>query len=471
MKRWYLVPDLIVATGQAAIDVLWFYAFVELIQLASPGPLHFDFLSLFGPVAILACIARITATLSWPFPWNRIVLLPLCAAIFVVWLHHVVDPGLISFGRWAAMWAAPWRFPPSVRGDTIFLAGVVGLLLWIRGLWIGIGEVTVVNTTRWLIVGITVLILLCAIYESTTPRDAAFGPYLQNLLLVYFVLGITLTAVVRTFDSPNVEGSRKRPSLSLAGAIAVPVGLIVLIALVFSNGFGWTVSWAMRVAVSFAGLIWSALVWLMIFILSFLRWVFSFLPHGGAGPVSSGRRPRIPHLPSPDHSHWHVTTAPVDVTVVLAITILVVLAVIVVGLIFQRGHKHPTVVPNDERSSLWSWQLFFNQLKGLLRRQATPMAGSPAANIDESEMPEIKVLYRRLLSWGARSGHPRLPSVTPFEYAAVLSTQAPELSGRVAALTQLYVDHRYGDKEITETAMSVGRAVVETFDSSAEAGS
>jgi hypothetical protein len=75
-----------------------------------------------------------------------------------------------------------------------------------------------------------VLILLCAIYESTTPRDAAFGPSLQNLLLVYFVLGITLTAIVRTFDSPNVEGSRKRPSLSLPGVIAVPVALIVLIA-------------------------------------------------------------------------------------------------------------------------------------------------------------------------------------------------------------------------------------------------
>jgi Domain of unknown function (DUF4129) len=61
--------------------------------------------------------------------------------------------------------------------------------------------------------------------------------------------------------------------------------------------------------------------------------------------------------------------------------------------------------------------------------------------------------------------------VTPFEYAAVLSTRAPELSGQVAALTQLYVDHRYGDKEITETAMSVGRAVADMLVSSAEAGS
>jgi Domain of unknown function (DUF4129) len=312
---------------------------------------------------------------------------------------------------------------------------------------------------------------LCAVYESTTPRDAAFGPYLQNLLLVYFVLGITLTAVVRTFDSPNVEGSRKRPSLSLAGAIAVPVALIVLIALIFSNGFAWTVSWAMRVAVSLAGLVWSGLVWLVILILSFLRWLFSFLPHEGAGPVSSGRRPRMPHLPSPVHPHWHVATAPLDVTVILAVAILVVHAAILVGLIFRRGHKELTVVPDEERSSLWSWQLFFKQLKGLLRRQAAPMAGPPAVNSDATELPEIKLLYRRLLSWGALRGYPRLPSVTPFEYAAVLSTRAPELSGQVAALTQLYVDHRYGDREITQTAMSAGRAIAEMLGSSAEAGS
>jgi hypothetical protein len=95
-----------------------------------------------------------------------------------------------------------------------------------------------------------------------------------------------------------------------------------------------------------------------------------------------------------------VATAPLDVIVVLAAAIQVVLAAILVGLIFRRGHEEMTVVPDEQRSSLWSWQLFFNQLKGLLRRQATPMAGSPAVNSDATELPEIKLLYRRLLLWG-----------------------------------------------------------------------
>jgi hypothetical protein len=466
VRRWSLTPDFIVPAGQAAMDMTWFYGLVALIQSASPGPLHFDFVSLFGPVAIVGWLAKGTAILPWSFPWRRLLLLALCILTLIGWLHVMLDADIWSGARWLAIATEPWRFDPGMHGDTIFVACFVAFLLWGRGLWIGVGEATTAEVTRWLIGGIVVLIALCAIVGSTRLPDAeTVSSDLRLLLVTYFVLGLALTAIVHAQAFTRSIGRRQRLSPSWAVAITVPMAIIAAIALFFSSGVAPTVQWFMRLGVALAVLIWTGILWLLYWIFLFLRWLASLFPAGSAGQVGRTRSPRIPRSPAIEPPHWHPSGPPMDVTVIVGIAILVILAAIMILLVFRQVRRGDTITIDEERSSVWSWQLFLDQLRRLLRRGGAGLEATAAEQIshDTSELPEIRLLYRRLLSWGAGHGHARHPSATPLEYAGRLAAVAPALSSALAAVTRGYVDCRYGDKQVDDDTIVVVRAAAEKF--------
>lgn len=64
-----------------------------------------------------------------------------------------------------------------------------------------------------------------------------------------------------------------------------------------------------------------------------------------------------------------------------------------------------------------------------------------------AQLPPMESLYQQMLNWLANQGDPKHPAQTPLEYAYQVQTQhPPERAAIVTAISQAYVDWRYGGR-------------------------
>ncbi|MEW5724140.1 MAG: DUF4129 domain-containing protein [Thermodesulfobacteriota bacterium] len=81
----------------------------------------------------------------------------------------------------------------------------------------------------------------------------------------------------------------------------------------------------------------------------------------------------------------------------------------------------------------------------------------------EGETETVKLLYRRLLRWGALKGRPRRPDQSPYEYLAALGPLLGDKAGFGGAMTELYVQVRYGPPEPVATPAAEMRRLWRDF--------
>lgn len=126
-----------------------------------------------------------------------------------------------------------------------------------------------------------------------------------------------------------------------------------------------------------------------------------------------------------------------------------------------RGRRagEPAATGEEVRESIWRWADLWRALRSRRRGRRTVGSVSPP-------LPGLRALYRDLLRLGASHGHPRRPEETPWEYARRLGAQlTPAGRTALAALTDLYVAVRYGQRPVTAGALNRARtclAIVRT---------
>ena len=154
--------------------------------------------------------------------------------------------------------------------------------------------------------------------------------------------------------------------------------------------------------------------------------------------------------------------------------LLLLLAVLSVYFLARRSRSRPAEHVDEERNSLWSWQLLRDQFMtawwALLRRFRTRARGvfgttarwNPASAkvMIAPGTGGIRETYCRLLRWAAANGHARRPSTTPNELQSELLGAIPMASTAIELITQNYESARYGDVAIEDAAIAASRAAI-----------
>jgi hypothetical protein len=443
------------------METTWLYACALVIGLAvhSSAPGFAAMLALFVGGAWSGRLARL---LPVRYPFNFGVLLPASLVALALWAGAALSPDhRLPLGRSL----------PSSALPGFWVAGALPLYLWGRGVWIGLRPPTTETLGRWLLVGAGAFLILFALAAADRERTvAAVSDRLEILVLGYFIVGLSVIALVHAQTLHRRAATRQPITLSWLVALAAPMIAIVGLGLLLAADVAPLLNVALHVLVDGALLLWRALLWLGAWIV----WLFAWLSHlfPSAPPDQSHPDAAPAHHPSPSmrYPEWHLAIAanPMPAYVLLGL-LAVALGLLFLRLLLRRPSLDQPDGVAEQRDSLWSWRLFGEQLRALwdaLRgRVARPRdaLGGWAADVFASrplapEALDIRLIYRRLLRWAGDRGLHRRPGTTPQELLRAMVIARPELQAPLTLITRRYEEARYGGAEIAGEALAESAA-------------
>ena len=118
---------------------------------------------------------------------------------------------------------------------------------------------------------------------------------------------------------------------------------------------------------------------------------------------------------------------------------------------WARRSRRPSTSGATREKIPWRWSpgaILSALLRGLLARWPNLSRWIGRAITAEDRAWTIRELYRRLQRWGAARGRRREPWATPWEYQSALSAEWPELKDAFQAITDGFLQARYGESEV-----------------------
>jgi hypothetical protein len=395
-------------------------------------------------------------------------------ALFVIWLRLYAQMWFVFDPRWLL----------SLLNDILLLDANAYLVVTILGLciyfcWRGIRlarrEIEPAHVLNVLRLGLVIMVVVVLVRAGQESAGMVFHdqPILFLLVPLFLILSLAAhalarTAYVRRSHPIGLEGNVATQERSLILIISIFGLVIVLVTLSVGSfaapSFLKEIQGPLGVAYDwFVNLISYAIVLLV----TPLFWLFSWL--------EANRPARLP----PSHLHkWHVgrfinpkPATALDTFFVFLIPILkVVLPIAVILLMFLmirwalRRRRVQLVAKRQEeevRESLWSWSLFWAQLKAFLRALfGRFFSHRPAEEQDQAalEMIEggptarsVREIYRMLLKRAAGRGYARKKDETPYEFEQRLNEKTPLAEPRLEVITEVYTTTRYGGFEPDES--------------------
>lgn len=317
-------------------------------------------------------------------------------------------------------------------------------------------------------IGIIVLVILIQAGQAS-----AGGDNFILLLLVPIFLFLSLAAhalarvtFVRHTHPVGLEGDTSVHERSILLMIGL-VGLILLLTAVLVDTFASpTISPEMQQILNVLG---QAYVWLVgilaaviVILITPIFWLFDLLINLLLSLFPSHKRQTPPPSVAPGSSNYlppHTITIPLLVPFVkILFPILLAVAAIFFMRWTMRRRQRVRITANrrveELRESLWSWTLFWAQLKALLlslfhrflpqRATREEVQASTELTGTESAGRNIREIYRALLKRAAALGYPRKKDETPYEFRQRLDEKTPLAEPQLAAVTEAYTATRYG---------------------------
>ncbi|HET9919395.1 MAG TPA: DUF4129 domain-containing protein, partial [Ktedonobacteraceae bacterium] len=386
---------------------------------------------------------------------------------------------------WASVYAQSWLpFDPrwllamlndilllNVQAYHIIIVLALSLYFCWRGIRLSQREIqptSVFSILRTGMIIIIAVVLLRAAVASANPGvGLGGGNELTLLLLVPLFLFFALAAhalaqitFVRHTHPTGLEGSTAAQEQSILSITAI-IGAILLVISFIVNSFASPAFLAQtQQTFAWVGAVYDFLVnvvsRVLVFLLTPVFWLLTlwFQQHA----------PQLPRITRPGDAIKNKIHAPPPQTypgVILFAKILVpilIIALLVLLLWLALRRRHVRIVrrgrPNEIRESLWSWLLFWTQVKALFlslfrrffpRKQQqeeqaeafSELEGEPAAR-------SIREVYRLLLRRAASRGYPRHRDETPYEFRQRLDERLPQTEPQLESITEAYAATRYG---------------------------
>ena len=388
--------------------------------------------------------------------------------LFIIWLSVYVGTAIVVDPRWLL----------AMINDILLLDGnayhvfvIVGFALYFC--WRGMRLLTreyepshIFNTLR---LGMGVIIAVILLRAGRESAGVVLHDDLTLLLLVPIFLFLSLAAhslarvtFMRHTHPVGLDGdasTQERSILTITGIIG---GVLLLLSWLVETFASSSILVETQQFFNLLGIVYNAFVSVLAYVLVFLAtpffwllawWTSRFPPHLPTIP-RAGARP-LPPKPLHPAPPPQLMLEPFLRVIVPILAVLVV--IFVVRLLLRRRRRVQLVARKQReevRESLWSWSLFWAQLKALLRmlfgRFFAKKATETQAQVESGDLPteptarSIREIYRLLLRRAASRGYPRKRDETPEEFKQRLHQHIPTAEPQLATVTQAYNATRYG---------------------------
>lgn len=400
------------------------------------------------------------------------------ASLFFIWLNLYAQTAFIFDPKWVLTFFSDILFLNSHFYEAVCIVGLTFLLGWM-GIRLINRNVEPSDVFRALWVGLGIFIVVIVLRTGQASNGAVMHNDFALLLLIPLFLFLTLLAhalarvvFIRKSHPAGLQGS----IIAQERAIILLIGILGLAFLIFALLIGGTTNSVLLTnlerVLALIGVVYNWLVELVaaviVIILIPIFWLISFLH-------PSTRFPKINRFPSPQSTanpainsmqEAFVHTMIPILSIILPIVILALMALLIRRTLHrrQRVRKRVNRRSLDMHESLWSWSLFWLQLKSIIlvlfarftRRTITKedgvvtieeIQGEPAAR-------RIREIYRAFLQKAAKLGYPRKRFETPYEFKQRLDEKVPLTEPQLERITEAYAFTRYGGEALDEAELS-----------------
>ncbi len=387
--------------------------------------------------------------------------------LYIIWLQVYAQTMPIFDLRWLSTLVSDILFFNTHFYQALFITGLSAYLCW-RGLRLSSRVVEPSDVFRVLCIGLGVILAVILLRASLESYKASFADDVNLLLLIPIFLFLSLAAhalaritFVRHTHPTGLQGSIVAQERAVITIIA-SLGLVLLLVTVAVGLFASPAFLAsVEQGLSFVGIIYGwltgALAWVMVLIVTPIFWLISFIHPSehpqtirNLAPPPTKTKPQIPPAVMFVQSIFPYVSA------LLAVLFILLMILIIRRLLRRR--KRTSIAKNlqkeDIHESLWSWSLFWGQVKSLLRaffgrffprrvvKEETivipaEIRGDPAAR-------NIREIYRAFLKKATARGYARKKDETPNELRQRLDEKAPIVEPQLEVITEAYARVRYG---------------------------
>lgn len=400
--------------------------------------------------------------------------LAVALCLFIIWLQVYAPVAGIFDPRWLSSLFSDVLFLNHRFYQVVFIVALAFLLCW-RGLRLISRTIEPSNISRTLVVGIVimmaVIVLLAQLATGSTAVDNVALLFLLIPLFLYLSLAshaLARIAFVRRTHSTGLQGSivaQERAVIAVMGLLGVALLLLTILVAIFAgpafftstlralaplgtalaNAYNWLV-----------GILFDIIIFLLTPIFWLINWLTHLIPRGQGRPIQPpkvGLRPPKTPPPSPASNPALLLA----LKIALPVIVLLVIVLLVRRALRQRRKTkvRRRLRDDDFHESLWSWSLFWGQLKAILRAIFGRFLPRPAIEaqaattpVEESADPavrDMRAIYRAFLKKAALRGYARKKDETPDELRQRLDEKAPVVEPQLEAITEAYIMVRYGE--------------------------
>lgn len=440
--------------------VLWFSTW-DLLGWTGP-PL--TFLLSIGLMGLAYGATRYALSQRWNVSTARVAILvsAVLALALAVRLQH---------GAGYLLWDMHWLEYVSAHTSVIIGALVFGVYVVWRGIVLGRETLAFDGLYRTFLIGLSGLVCLMVLWRIFGGRVFAGAPPVAGAYIAGYFLAALVALALSNFLAVQEEIKRRQeiPDYLARRWLTLLVGAALAIVLM-GIGLASIVSFDLIAFLTQPlGVLADGLLLVVLYAIGFplgiavalLEFVLRFL-------VSLLRGSRTPEpFQPPDFSDMRRLTEgqqprslPPELLLLAKWGLVAALSALVLYLlaraVFRYWSRREEEGIEEINESLWTWENFRNDVKGLLRAflarfQRKDNGGGSrrgphaASNLAEDQQDlDVREIYRRLLWVGEQAGIARAREETPYEYHVRMSQAIPVENDALKSVTEAYVRLRYG---------------------------
>src|SRR5216683_2562658 len=403
-------------------------------------------------------------------------------SLFFVWLGVYSQTAFIFDPKWLLSLLNDALFLNLHFYESVIIIGLSFFFGW-RGIRLFNRDIEPSNVFRTLCLGLGVIIVVILLRAGRVSAGVVFHDDAILLFLIPFFLFVSLAthalsrvAFIRHSHPAGLQGNIRVQERAIIMVIA-SLGLIfLLVAILVSStvnpsfiqalapvgaAIARAYDWLVGIVADLAVIIATPFFWLL--------YLFTRLfPPKPTSNTSQGQPPKPPKLPG--HPVPEAGALVPFVKIILPVLLLLLIFFLVWWALRRRRRVRVRAQQQKEdlHESLWSWSLFWSQLRAMLRslfarlfpRAATAEddRAAPAEQIQgEPAARSMREIYRAFLKKAANRGYSRRRHETPYELKQRIDEKVSLVEPQLEVITEAYALTRYGGAAPDETQLEVVR--------------
>jgi Domain of unknown function (DUF4129) len=401
-------------------------------------------------------------------------------SLFFVWLYLYTQIAFIFDPNWLLSLVRDILLLDANFYTTVCIIILTYLLGWL-GIRLINRNVEPSDVFRALCTGLGVFIVVVILRTGQASAILLDDTALLLLIPLFLFLALMAHALARVVFIRKSHPSGLQGSIvAQERAIILLIGVLGLAFLLIALLIGGTINPASLANVQYVlAILREAYNWLVGIIAAILVipvipifWLISLLPRP-TQPSKVTRLHQVQNTVKPDISAWQITFVHTIIPILSIILPILFISLMTILMRWtlrrrQRVRKRVNRHNQDVHESVWTWPLFWMQLRSMVLALFARFIHRDTTNEDgvivieeikgEPAVRNIREIYRALLKKAARHGYPRKRFETPYEFKQRLDEKVPLIEPQLKVITEAYAFTRYGGSVPDEAQLAQVRS-------------